>query len=59
MRAKEARLVSIGAFLKSEGFNPTAIKNNTKELWYHSPLRSGDSSPSFKVNVNKNLWFDF
>ena len=59
MRAKEARLISIGAFLKSEGFNPTSIKNNAKELWYNSPLRSGDSSPSFKVNVNKNLWFDF
>ena len=27
-------------------------------LWYSSPLRAGDSDPSFKVDTQKNLWFD-
>lgn len=58
MRAKEARLVSIGAFLKSQGFHPAKIRQNGKELWYNSPIRSGDSSPSFKVDTIKNLRYD-
>lgn len=59
MRAKEARLISIGAFLKSEGFHPTSIRQDGKELWYSSPIRSGDETPSFKVDTVKNLWYDF
>ena len=59
MRAKEARQISIGAFLKNEGLHPANIRHDGKELWYSSPLRSGDSSPSFKVDTVKNLWFDF
>ena len=59
MRAKEARQISIGAFLKTQGFHPANIRQDGKELWYSSPLRSGDSKPSFKVDTIKNLWFDF
>ena len=59
MRAKEARQISIGAFLKSEGFHPANIRQNGKELWYSSPIRSGDNHPSFKVDTVKNLWYDF
>ncbi len=29
-----------------------------KELWYHSPLKADDSSPSFKVDDELNLWHD-
>ena len=59
MRAKEAREISIGAFLKTEGFHPANIRQGGKELWYSSPIRAGDSHPSFKVDTVKNLWFDF
>lgn len=27
-------------------------------MWYHSPIRSDDENPSFKVDTIKNLWFD-
>jgi len=30
-----------------------------QELWYSSPIRNGDTNPSFKVDTVKNLWFDF
>lgn len=59
MRAKEARMTSIWAFLKSQGFHPVNIKEKGKELRYHSPIRSSDSSPSFKVDTVKNLRYDF
>lgn len=29
-----------------------------RELWYRSPIRESDSTPSFKVDVFKNLWYD-
>lgn len=45
--------------MKQEGYHPAFIKKNGKELWYHSPLRSGDSVPSFTVNTVKNLRYDF
>ena len=59
MRAKEARQIAIWAFLKQEGYHPSQIKKDGKELWYRNPLRQGDSSPSFSVNTVKNLRYDF
>lgn len=38
------------------GRQPSGEKNG--ELWYHSPLREGDSSPSFKTDPTGRLWFD-
>lgn len=59
MRAKEARDISISEFLDRSGIKPAVQRKSGKELWYSSPLRSGDSDPSFKVDTVKNLWFDF
>ena len=59
MRAKEARDISISEFLDRSGIKPTVQRKSGKELWYSSPLRGGDSDPSFKVDTVKNLWFDF
>ncbi len=59
MRAKEARDISISEYLDYAGINPAKQRMSGRELWYSSPLRSGDSHPSFKVDTVKNLWFDF
>lgn len=59
MRAKEARDISISEFLDRSGIKPAIQRKSGRELWYSSPLRSGDSDPSFKVDTVKNLWFDF
>jgi len=59
MRAKEAREISISEFLDSIGIRPQKTRHSGNELWYSSPIRNGDSHPSFKVDTRKNLWFDF
>jgi hypothetical protein len=58
MRAKEARDIPIDQYLASEGIVPKRALKNGRELWYSSPIRSGDSTPSFKVDTLLNLWFD-
>lgn len=58
MRAVEARRVSIPAYLSSQGIQPKTSRMWGRELWYSSPLRVWDSSPSFKVDEVKNLRFD-
>ncbi len=44
--------------LERLGFLPTETRHNGNELWYNSPFRE-EKTPSFKVDVRKNLWYDF
>ena len=59
MRAIEARKIPIVEYLTLEGITYIRSRRDGGELWYSSPLRDGDSDPSFKVDTAKNLWFDF
>ena len=59
MRAIEARKIPIVEYLTLEGITHLRSRRDGGELWYSSPLRDGDSDPSFKVDTAKNLWFDF
>ena len=59
MRAKEAKAISISAFLEHSGIKPSLTKKSGTECWYSSPIRNGDKHPSFKVDTIKNLRFDF
>jgi hypothetical protein len=58
MRADQARQIPIATVLDRAGVKPARVTRQGRELWYSSPLRSGDTNPSFKVDVTKNLWFD-
>jgi len=58
MRAKEAKKISISEYLQREGYKPLKARLSGRELWFSSPLRAGDSNPSFKVDTQFNLWFD-
>lgn len=58
MRASEAAKVPIERYLLAEGFRHSRIALGGEELWYHSPIRSSDKTPSFKVNRPKNIWYD-
>jgi len=58
MRAKEAKNIPIVDFLRYEWFSISKYRSQWKEAWYCSPLREGDSKPSFKVDTELNLWFD-
>ena len=55
MNSNQAKQIPLKNFLDALGFRPS--KSNPKELWYCSPLRD-EKTPSFKVDVVKNVWFD-
>lgn len=48
--------IKIREFLHERGIYP--IRENDCYGMYYSPLRT-DNKPSFKVDYNRNLWFDF
>ncbi|RRC97451.1 toprim domain-containing protein [Prevotella sp. OH937_COT-195] len=50
------REISIVDFLNAMGILPTGQKGKT--LWYSAPYRT-ERTPSFKVDIAKNVWFDF
>ena len=52
----EAKQIRIEEYLHSLGYNPVRRQGNS--LWYKSPFRD-EQEPSFKVNTERNLWYDF
>jgi DNA primase len=58
MNIAQAKCIPIGAYLERQGLTPQTSRMGGRELWYHSPIRSDDENPSFKVDTIKNLWFD-
>lgn len=56
MNADQAKQIPIDAYLAHQNLEP-AFKRGHK-FWYHSPLRR-ENTPSFKVDIRKNTWFDF
>ncbi len=52
----DLRQLPIEDFLARLGYQP--VKGRGNELWYHAPYRD-DRTPSFRVNVEKLLWYDF
>ena len=56
MTIQEAKQISIADYLQSLGYMP--VKQQGESLWYKSPFRQ-ETEASFKVNTNRNLWFDY
>lgn len=56
MNTFDYKNIQITDFLAEEGCQPTAKKG--ANWWYLSPLHN-ERTASFKVDVNKNLWYDF
>lgn len=56
MNCVEAKKIDIIITLKNLGHNP--IRETEKEAWFLSPFRT-ESDPSFKVNKQKNVFYDF
>ena len=50
------RQMPIADFLSRLGHEP--VRRSGNELWYLAPYR-GERTPSFRVNVTKQLWYDF
>lgn len=57
MNIAQAKAIPIEEVLAQEGYQP--VKQRGFYLLYHSPLREGDSDPSFHVNTAENTWYDF
>jgi hypothetical protein len=55
LSAREANAIPITEYLACMGINPVKIRGN--DSWYLSPFRN-ERTPSFKVNVKLNLWYD-
>jgi DNA primase len=51
-------MIPIDVYLERRGLSPAKTRLGGRELWYHSPIRDGDNTPSFKVDTKKNVWFD-
>ncbi len=56
MNIDEIRKISLVDFLNHLGYKPTG--RDSKGLWFYAPYRS-ERKPSFHVNPNRNIWFDF
>lgn len=56
MTIEEAKNIKLADYLHSLGYNP--VKQQGNSLWYKSPFRE-EKDPSFKVNPDRNLWYDF
>lgn len=56
MNISQIKQIDLVDYLRAIGFSPT--KESDKSAWYHAPYRE-DRTPSFKVNKDKNIWYDF
>lgn len=56
MNIDAIRQILLVDFLNHLGYQPTG--RDSKGLWFYAPYRS-ERKPSFHVNPNKNIWFDF
>ena len=56
MHLHDIKQILIVAYLAQAGFEAKLIKG--VNYWYCSPLRS-ELTPSFKVNAERNQWYDF
>jgi len=57
MNSAQAKEIPIEVFLGK--LNHAPLKEKGSDLWYKSPLREADNTPSFKVNRILNTWYDF
>lgn len=53
---QQIKQISIRAYLAEQGLHP--VKDNPRYSLYLSPLRE-EHTPSFKVDYEQNLWYDF
>ena len=56
MNIDDIRKISLVEFLNQLGYQPTG--RDSKGLWFYAPYRS-ERKPSFHVNPNRQVWFDF
>lgn len=59
MNCAQAETIPIIDYLAHRGIYPTEKRHKGgSEIRYYSPIRDGDKTPSFDVNIEKNVWYD-
>lgn len=56
MNTKQAKAEPLHEFLGRLGYQPARIRGD--DLWYRSPFRPNERTPSFKIDRTKNVWYD-
>jgi Toprim-like len=56
MNTHQAKAESLPDFLGRLGIAPSNIRGN--DVWYKSPFRPDERTPSFKIDRTKNVWYD-
>lgn len=56
MNCQQAKKIPITHYLRTKGIQPKTVKNGS--AWYISPFRN-EATPSFKVDRQNNIWYDF
>ncbi len=56
MTIADSKNINLADYLQSLGYTPHKRQGN--QLWYYSPFRK-EHTPSFKINLNRNEWYDF
>ena len=56
MEIDALRQIPLADFLARLGHEPLRMRGN--EWWYAAPYRT-ERTPSFRANVDKQLWYDF
>jgi hypothetical protein len=56
MNARQAKAEPLVEFLARMGYQPANVRGN--DVWYTSPFRPSEKTPSFKIDRLKNLWYD-
>ena len=56
MEIQYIKQIPITDYLQQQGYSPARVQGI--HFWYCSPLRN-ESTPSFKVNTERNQWYDF
>lgn len=56
MRAEQANAIDLSLILRT--INSLPMRQTGASYWYNSPFRN-EKTPSFHVDLHKNVWFDF
>ena len=56
MEIQNIKQIAITDYLQQQGYAPARVQGI--HYWYDSPLRN-ERTPSFKVNTERNQWYDF
>lgn len=56
MNAKQAKELALVDFIRRLGHEPSTIRGD--DVWFRSPFRPDERTPSFKVDARRNIWYD-